>query len=364
MKLKEIITVLETYAPLAYQETYDNSGLLVGDREAEVKSALLTIDVTEAVVDEALDTGTNLIIAHHPLIFTGIKRLTGNGYTERTIIKAIKNNISIYAAHTNFDNIKDGVNNAICNKLGLVNRKVLHLLKGNLKKLVTFIPVAHAERVMHAVFEAGAGAIGEYDQCSFNLNGTGTFRGSENTNPFAGEKGKLSFENETRFETIFPAVIQSKVIKALIEAHPYEEVAYDIYQLDNFFEKAGSGMIGETPEPVRGIEFLKNVKQIFGAGIVRHTAVVSEKISRVAVCGGSGSFLIERAINAGADIFITGEIKYHEFFNADNKIILADIGHFESEQFTKDIFYELLMKNFPNFAVRLSKVNTNPINYL
>ncbi|MBN2612534.1 MAG: Nif3-like dinuclear metal center hexameric protein, partial [Bacteroidales bacterium] len=349
MKLKDIITVMESFAPLDYQEVYDNSGLLVGDRNAEVNSALLTIDVTEAVIDEAIETGADLIIAHHPLIFTGMKRLTGSNYIERSTIKAIRNNISIYAAHTNFDNVKDGVNGVICKKLGLVNCKVLLPAKGKLKKLVTFIPVAHAGHVRNAVFSAGAGVIGEYDQCSFNLEGTGTFRGSENTNPFAGEKGKLSLESETRFETIFPAVLQSRVIKALIEAHPYEEVAFDIYPLDNVYEKAGSGMIGETPEPVPGIEFLTTVKKIFGAGIVRHTALVKNEISRVAVCGGSGSSLIDRAIVAGADIFITGEIKYHEFFNADNKIILADIGHFESEQFTKDIFYELLMKNFPNF---------------
>lgn len=364
MKLKEIISVLESFAPLYYQESYDNSGLLIGDEQQEISSAILSVDVTEEVVDEAIETGSNLIIAHHPVIFTGIKKLTGKNYTERSVIKAIKNNICVYASHTNLDNIKDGVNSVICKKLGLVNCKILNPLKGDLKKLVTFIPTDHADKVRHAVFNAGAGVIGEYDQCSYNLEGYGTFRGSENSNPFAGQKGQLSFEKELRFETIFPSGLQTRIIKALLEAHPYEEVAYDIYPLENAYEKAGSGMIGETTEPVKTMDFLKTVKSIFHAGVLRHSPVIKAQISKVAVCGGGGSFLIENAIRSGADLFITGEMKYHQFFEAENNMVVADIGHFESEQFTKDIFYELLMKNFSNFAVRLSKVNTNPINYL
>lgn len=364
MKLAEIISLLESFAPLSYQESYDNSGLQVGDEQQEIHSALLTIDVTEEVLDEAIRKGSNLIIAHHPLIFSGIRKLTGKSLSEKLIIKSVRNNICIYAAHTNLDNIQAGVNARICEKLGLINCKILKPVKGTLEKLVTFIPPEHADNVRMAVFKAGAGVIGEYDQCSYNLEGYGTFRGSESTNPFIGEKGKLNTEKEIRFETIFPVWLQSKIIKALCEAHPYEEVAYDIYPLENMNEKIGSGMTGETAEPIGTDEFLERLKKTFNTKTVRHSKIVRDKISKAAVCGGSGGFLIHEAIGSGADIFVTGEIKYHQFFEAGNKITLADIGHYESEQFTKEIFYELLIKNFPKFAVHLSEVNTNPINYL
>jgi dinuclear metal center YbgI/SA1388 family protein len=364
MKLVEITSLLESFAPLSYQESYDNSGLQVGDEQQDITSALITVDVTDEVLDEAMKKGSNLIITHHPLIFSEIKKITGKSMSERLIIKAIRNNICIYAAHTNLDNIKSGVNARICQKLELKNCTILSPVKGALKKLVTFIPPEHAEKVRQAVFGAGAGVIGEYDQCSYNLEGYGTFRGSGNTNPFIGEKGKLNFEKEIRFETIFPENLQSAIIRALLEAHPYEEVAYDIYPLDNTHHETGAGMVGETSVPFDTINFLKRMKKVFNASTVRYSKVVKDKINKVAVCGGSGSFLIREAIHSGADLFITGEMKYHQFFEAEDKIILADIGHFESEQFTKEIFYELLIKNFPKFAVRLSEVNTNPINYL
>lgn len=363
MKLEEIVSLLESFAPVPYQEPYDNSGLLVGNLQQDIDSALITIDITDEVVDEAIKNNANLIIAHHPVIFSGLKKLTGTSMSERIIIKAVRNNICIYAAHTNLDNIKPGVNMRICEKLGLINCRILSPVKGRLKKLVTFVPPSHIEKIRQAVFNAGAGVIGAYDQCSYNTEGYGTFRGSENTNPFVGEKGKLSMEKEIRFETVFPAILQTGIIHALLDTHPYEEVAYDIYPLDNSYEMVGSGMIGQTSEPVETVNFLKRLKEVFNAGIVRHSALVKDHILKVAVCGGSGSFLIPDAIRAHADMFITGEIKYHQFFDAEYKIILADIGHFESEQFTKEIFYELLIKNFPKFAVRLSEVNTNPINY-
>lgn len=363
MKLEEIVSLLESFAPLSYQEPYDNSGLLVGNLQQNIDSALITIDVTDEVVDEAIKNNANLIIAHHPVIFSGLKKLTGTTMSERVIIEAVRNNICIYAAHTNLDNIKSGVNARICEKLGLINCRILSPVKGRLKKLVTFVPPSHIEKIRQSIFNAGAGVIGAYDQCSYNTEGYGTFRGSENTHPFAGEKGKLSQEKEIRFETVFPEILQTGIIQALLAAHPYEEVAYDIYLLDNFYEMVGSGMIGETSEPVNTQNFLNILKEVFHAQIVRHSALVKDQILKVAVCGGSGSFLIPDAIHARADIFITGEIKYHQFFDAEHKIILADIGHFESEQFTKEIFYELLIKNFPKFAVRLSEVNTNPINY-
>ncbi len=364
MLLSEIISYIESFAPLAWQESYDNAGLLVGNPGDEVNRVLITLDVTEKVIDEAVDGKADLIISHHPLIFSGIKKLNEQTDTGRCLIKAIRNKIAIYAAHTNLDNVTGGVNSKICEKLGLVSCRVLSPVKGQLKKLVTFIPAAHSVAVREAVFAAGAGCIGNYDSCGYSLDGTGSFRGNELTHPFVGEKGKIHYEPETRFETVFPAPLQQQVIRALLNAHPYEEVAYDIYPLDNEFTLAGSGMIGELPQETDEMTFLKQVKQIFEVKVLRHSPLTGRKVKRVAVCGGSGSFLIRQAISSRADVYLTGDLKYHQFFEAEGKIVLTDIGHFESEQFTKELFYELLTKKFSNFAVRLSEVNTNPVNYL
>lgn len=364
MKIKDITSFLELIAPLSYQESYDNSGLLVGDKEKNATGALLAIDVTEEVVNEAIQKKSNLIIAHHPVIFNVIKKLTGSSSTERIIIKAIKNDIAIYAAHTNFDSITGGVNTKISEKIGLKNCKILSPISGELKKLIVFVPLSHADIVRNAICNAGAGNIGNYDHCSYNIEGKGSFRAGEGANPFVGDRGKIHFENEIRIETIFPKTNQTEVISALLSSHPYEEVAYDIYPLDNKFEKAGLGMIGELNKAEECKKFLTRIKKIFQCNSIKHTTFHKEKIKKVAVCGGSGSFLIKNAINAKADIFITGDIKYHNFFEAENRIVIADIGHFESEQFTKEIFYDLLVKKFPTFAVNFSKINTNPINYL
>ncbi len=362
-KLKQIIRFFEELAPLQLQESYDNSGLIIGSENSEINSILITLDVTEEVVDEAISKKAQLVIAHHPIVFSGLKKITGRNYVERTIIKAIKNNIAIYAAHTNLDSITGGVNSKICEKIGLQNSKVLQPLKGQLKKLVTFIPTEHANKVKEAIFAAGAGSIGNYDSCGYNLEGTGSFRGNENTNPFVGEKGQIHYEKEIRFETIFPGYLQHKVISELLNSHPYEEVAYDIYPLENSFEKTGMGMIGTLPEEKTEKEFLELLKKTFKTGVIKHTKLKNRPVKKVAVCGGAGSFLLNNAIAAKADFFVSGDFKYHQFFDAENKIVIADIGHFESEQFTKDLFYELLTKNFPKFAVRLSEVNTNPVFY-
>ena len=364
MKLSEIISVIESFAPLAYQEAYDNAGLLLGSENMEIKKALITIDVTEEVINEAINVKANLIISHHPVIFNEIKKITGKTYTERIIIKAIKDNMAIYAAHTNLDNVKEGVNYKICQKLDLDNLRILSPVKGELRKIVTFVPLDHADKVRLAIFNAGAGQIGNYEQCSYNLEGFGTFKGSEETNPYAGEKGKLHIEKEIRIETIFPKAIQQKVVSAMIAAHPYEEVAYDIYPLDNSYANAGMGMIGELEKDTNELTFLKKIKSVFDIKTLKHTKLRNKNIKKVAVCGGSGSFLIKDAISVDADIFITGDIKYHQFFDAYDNILIADVGHYESEQFTKEIFYELLKKKLPKFALHLSKVKTNPINYL
>ena len=364
MLLKQITQYVESIAPLAFQESYDNSGLIIGHPDDEISGILITLDITEEILDEAIRKGLNLIICHHPIVFSGIKKLNSKNYIERCVAKAIKNDIAIYAAHTNLDSVFGGVNSKICEKLELQNCKILAPIPQFLKKLVTFVPVADAEKVRTAIFEAGAGHIGNYDSCSYNVNSQGTFRGNDKTNPYVGEKNQLHFEEEVRIETIFPKHIQSKVIQALLQAHPYEEVAYDIYPLENDYQQAGIGMIGELAEAMDEISFLKKLKAIFGCEVVKHTQLLGKPIRKVAVCGGAGSSYLSKAIAQKADIFVSGDFKYHQFFDAEKQIVIADIGHYESEQFTKEVFYELLTKKFPKFAVHLSAINTNPVSYL
>lgn len=363
MLISDIIKEIESFAPPAYQESNDNCGLLIGSGAETAKGVLLSLDCTEAVIEEAIAKQCNLIISHHPLIFGSLKKLSGDNYTERTIIKAIKNNIAIYAAHTNFDNVKNGVNKKIGEKLGLIKLKILSPKKHFLKKLVTYVPETHEVQVRQAMFEAGAGNIGNYDSCSFAINGTGTFRGNENAQPFLGEKGKLSLEKEVRIEVIFEAIQEQHLLSKLLSVHPYEEVAFDIYALDNTYQHIGSGMTGEFEKPVSETEFLELIKTTFKCKYLKHTATLNKPIKKVAFCGGSGSFLIKNAIRSGSDAYISSDIKYHEFFDAENKILLVDTGHFENEQFTPEIFYELIQKKFTTFATYLSKVNTNPVNY-
>lgn len=363
MQIRQIIRELEEFAPLPLQESYDNSGLAVGNINTEVDSVLLCLDVTLEVLDEAEKKGAGLIISHHPVIFGKLGKLTGSTFTERLIIKAIKSGIALYSAHTNIDSVTGGVNSRIAEKIGLRDCEILSPVKGILKKLAVFVPRDHASPVRQAIFDAGAGHIGEYDQCSFNVEGEGSFRGSEKSDPFTGKPGTLHFEKEIRIETIFPGFLETRIIERMKEAHPYEEVAYDIYPLDNIYDRAGMGMIGDLEYPAESHEFLKKLKEVFHAECIRYSPAAFRKISRVAVCGGSGGFLAGQARKGGADIFVTGEIKYHDFFQADQEMMLAEIGHFESEQFTLGIFHELLTKKFVNFAVHFSDVKTNPIHY-
>lgn len=362
-RIREVIAALESFAPLSLQESYDNSGLITGDDSQEVSNVLLTIDCTEDVVQDAIDQKCNLILAHHPIVFSGLKKLTGSNYVERTIIKAIKNDIAIYAIHTNLDTAKGGVNWKIAEKLDLQNIKVLDPIKGNLKKLVCFVPNEHLQKVANEVFEAGAGHIGQYDQCSFNAEGFGTFRAQEGSKPFVGEIDKRHSEKEIRFESIFRVYDEKKIIQALIKSHPYEEVAYDIYSIDNEDSSLGIGLYGELKSEVSLQTFLGNLKSVFNTGCIKYTEDLGKKIKKVALCGGSGSFLINKAIASGSDVFITSDIKYHQFFDADKKIVLADIGHFESEQFSVEVLNHILKENFNTFATYFSRVNTNPIKY-
>jgi dinuclear metal center YbgI/SA1388 family protein len=363
MKLSQLTAYLESLAPLAYQEDYDNAGLIVGQPDQEIRQALVSLDCTEAVVDEAIATNCQVIISHHPIVFKSLKKFNSKTYVERVVEKAIRNNIALYAIHTNLDSIMTGVNAKICETLGVKNCRILAPKHGLLKKLVTYVPGSHADAVRNALFEAGAGNIGNYSECSFNAEGTGTFNGNENTNPYVGEPGERHNENEVRIETVYPANLESKILMALVLAHPYEEVAYDLYSLTNQHQQVGSGMIGELETPVEEEAFLFDVKEKMRAHVIRHTALTGKHVKRVAVCGGSGGFLLKHAIAAGADIFITSDYKYHEFFDAEGKLVIADIGHFESEQFTQQLLYEIITKKFTNFAVRLTEVNTNPVKY-
>lgn len=364
MKIKEVINYLETLAPPMYQESYDNAGLIVGHPDTELTGVLFCLDSTEAVVDEAIQKGCNLIIAHHPIVFSGLKRFNWKGYIERTVMKAIKFDVCIYAAHTNLDNVSHGVNSKIAEMLGLVNSRILAPKKQLLQKLYTFIPTAQADLVRNSLFSVGAGKIGNYSDVSFNIVGAGTFKAGEGSNPFVGQVGKRHFEAEVKLEVIYPKHLQSKIVKMLKKNHPYEEPAFDIITIENENREIGSGMIGELEEPVKEKTFMKFLKDTMNTPIIRHTRFLNKKIRKVAVCGGSGSFLLNRAIGQGADIFITADYKYHQFFDANDKIIIADIGHFESEQFTIDLFYDYISKKFSNFALHKTEVNTNPVKYI
>lgn len=364
MKLKELCTSLEEWAPLAYQESYDNSGLIVGDLSAELTGALVSLDCVEDVIEEAIAKGCNAIVSHHPIVFKGLKSFTGKNYVERTLIKAIKNDIALYAIHTNLDNIHTGVNKMLADKIGLINTRVLVPKKEVIKQLVTYAMPADADSIRNALFEIGAGALGEYSECSFTVSGSGTFKGSQNSNPVVGEKGIRTCQVEERIEILFPAFMESRVISVLKNSHSYEEVAYSVFNLSNENQNVGSGMIGELSIAENSLDFLGTLKNNLNADGIRYTSLVKNKIKKVAICGGSGSFLLQAAIRSGADVFITGDFKYHEFFDAENKIIIADVGHYESEQYTKDLIADFLSEKFPKFAVHLSEVNTNPINYL
>jgi dinuclear metal center YbgI/SA1388 family protein len=363
MQISAILGFLESLAPPAYQESYDNAGLITGSGSWKCTGVLTTLDATEEVVREAIHRGCNLIVAHHPIVFRGLKRLNGANYIERTVIAAIKGDVAIYAIHTNLDNVTAGVNGRIAEMLGIVGGKPLLNREGVLQKLFCFVPVDHLEAVRSAVFAAGAGQIGRYSECGFAVEGAGTFLAGDGTKPFVGGQGVRHTEKEVKLEVVLPAYLSGKVVKAMIDAHPYEEVAYDLVTLANMHPEVGSGLIGELGEEMEEMAFLDRVKSVFGVPVVRHTRLTGRGVKRVAVCGGAGSFLISKALSAGANFYITSDVKYHEFFDANDQLVIADIGHFESEQFTVDLLFEVLREKFRNFAVLKSVVKTNPIKY-
>ena len=364
MKIKEILAVLEEMAPLAYAESFDNVGLLVGNKEENCSGVLVCHDALEAVIDEAVAKKCNLVVCFHPILFSGLKKITGKNYVERSIIKAIKNDIAIYAVHTALDNHKNGVNKIFCDALGLINTKILIPKSNFIQKLVTFSTPENAEKVRTALFQSGAGTIGNYENCSFNSNGTGTYKGTGESNPVIGARNEFIQADEIKIEVTFEKHLQRQILNALFENHIYEEVAYEIYDLQNVHQNIGLGVIGEFPQEMDENSFLQLVKTKMKAEGIRHSAFLNKKIKKVAVLGGSGSEAISKAIQAGADAFLTADLKYHQFYEAENQILLADIGHFESERYTKNYIVDYLTKKMPNFAIILSEENTNPVKYL
>ena len=363
MRIKDIVLELETYAPSAFQESYDNAGLIIGSAEWECSGIICTLDATEEVILEAKAAGCNLVVAHHPIIFSGLKKLNGKNYIEKTVISAIKNDIAIFAIHTNLDNVIEGVNNTIANKLGLTHKKIL-LPKANLlSKLYTYIPESGVESIKKILFEAGAGQIGNYSECSFQVLGKGSFKGNDQSNPSIGEPNEITLLEEVKIEFLFPSWLKNKVVNALIKYHPYEAVAYEVIGLDNDNQCVGSGLIAELPEAMEEKGFLQMLQTSFNLSVIKHSPLLGRPIKKVAICGGAGSFLLKKAIAAGADVFVTSDLKYHEFFDADGQILVADIGHWESEQFTVGLLIDILQAKFPTFAVLKSVIKTNPVNY-
>lgn len=363
MKLFEILPLLEELAPLAYAEDFDNVGLLVGNQNEDINGILVCHDALESVIDEAISKKCNLVVCFHPILFSGLKKITGKNYVERAILKAIKNDIAIYAIHTALDNHQQGVNKIFCNALGLMNTKILIPKENFIKKLITYTVPENASTLRNALFEAGAGKIGNYEECSFNSNGIGTYKGNENSNPTIGTKFELTETKEVKIEVTFEKYLESKILKSLFKNHIYEEVAYEIYSLTNKHQNIGLGMIGEFETPMNETEFLTFVKNKMQCGGIRHSAFLNKNIKKVAVLGGSGSYAIKNALQAGADAFLTADLKYHQFYEAENRLLLADIGHFESERYTKNYIVDYLKEKITNFAVVLSEENTNPVQY-
>lgn len=364
MKIKQLTEIIEKKIPPVYAEHWDNVGLLVGDPEREIESVLIALDCSEAVIDEAIAKKSGLIITHHPLIFGSLKKVVTTDFTARLIMKAIKNDIAIYAVHTNLDNIYNGINFMIANELDIIQTSILAPQHHKLFKIVTFVPVSHFEIVRAALFNAQMGYIGNYDSCSFATEGIGSFRAKENAHPFVGECGKLHFEQEMRLEVVVAEHQRYKAIEIIKKSHPYEEPAIDIFALENSFEKAGSGLVGILKQPIDEMDFLKLVKNKMQIPALKHSKLTGKKIKKVALCSGAGAFLMSDAIRCNADAFVTSDVKYHEFFVPENKLLLIDAGHYETEQFSRHYLYRILKENFTTFAVQISETAVNAVNYL
>lgn len=363
MKVAQIAAALEGLAPLPFAEDFDNVGLLVGDPDAEVTGVLVTLDTLEAVLDEALRKNCNLVVSFHPILFQGLKRLTGATYVERVVAKAIANGIAIYSMHTALDNVREGVSRKLGRVLGLQHLHTLIPKKGQIKKLVTYVPEPARERLLESLFQAGAGQLGNYTHCSFSTPGTGSYLPGEQARPTIGQQGRLSREPEQQVHLTFTADREKAVLRALLDNHPYEEVAYEISTLENSYQHLGMGMVGELEQPMDETQFLQHLRDCLKTPCIRHSPLIGKPVRRVAVLGGSGAFAIGAARAAGADFLVTADLKYHQFYQAEGRLVIADVGHYESEQFTKNLLGDYLTEKFPNFAIHLSATQTNPVNY-
>ncbi len=363
IQVKDITNYLEQWAPLCYQEDYDNSGLLIGTSDAVVTGVLICLDVTEDVMNEAIREGCNLIIAHHPIIFTKIKQITTATHTGRSIMQAIKHNIAIYAIHTNLDNIAEGINGCMAGRLNLQKQCILEPKTHTFQKLAVYVPLAYVDIVRDALHEAGAGHIGNYTRCSFMTAGIGTFQPNDMAHPTIGQKDILEQVNEYKLEVIYPNYLSKHIITALQKAHPYEEVAYLIQPLENKDNQVGGGMIGELKEPLDIHSFLSYLKDKMHLKHIRHSVPSNNNIKRVALCGGAGISLLPEAIKNGADAFITADVKYHNFLDAAEKLLLVDVGHYESEVSMRELLYNKLLQEYKNILLLISKSNTNPVCY-
>lgn len=365
MTIQNIASHLNSWAPASTAEDYDNTGLLYGNPEAALSRILVSLDATEEVVEEAISKNCQLIISHHPILFKGLKKFNRRSYVSRALEKAIKNDVALFALHTNLDNDAAGVNLFLAEKLGLLpeSLRILRPFHEKLIKLSYFVPVENHEEVLKAAHEAGAGRIGKYYDCSFSVQGRGRFTPGEGCDPSIGEIGKPEEVLEYKVDLIVPDFIFSTVLKSLREAHPYEELAYFASPVLNEWTDKGAGMIGRLPAATELHEFISLVKKSLGLKVLKYTQPVKEKVQSIAVCGGAGIFLLPDALSAGADVFLTSDVKYHEFFDAEGRIVLMDAGHFETEQFTSEGIVKNLSAQFPNIAVLLSETRTNPVNY-
>ena len=363
MRIQKIIDVIEEWVPPSHAEDFDNVGLIIGDPQLECKGVLVTHDTLENVVEECIKKDFNLIVSFHPIIFSGLKKLTQSNYVEKTVSKAIKNDICVYAIHTALDNHRYGVSHALAENLGLHQIEVLSPKEKTIRKLTTYAPENEAPVLLEKLYDAGAGKIGNYKECSFISTGKGTFKGNEDSNPNVGIKGEKTEVDEVQINLIFEFHSQQKILNTLFETHSYEEVAYEVFSLENKNQTIGMGSFGQLENEMNEEEFIKWVQDKLNIDMVRHSKTIGKKIKKVAVLGGSGSFAISAAIGASADAFITADLKYHDFFQAENKILLIDAGHYETEQFTKKLIHDNLIKKLPNFAIALSESITNPVNY-
>ena len=362
MTVGDLCGWLEQRAPLRFQEDYDNSGLLVGQRSWTVTGVLCCLDADEAVVHEAVARGCNVVLSHHPIVFKGLKRLTGATAVERTVALALKHNVALYAGHTNWDSIQGGVSFSLAQRLGLVAPRIMMPRGGELLNLVVYVPAEHASPVAEAAFGAGAGRIGAYDECHFSGSGTGTFRPLDGAQPFVGQIGVREVADEHRLEFVLPKHRKSAVQQAVWAAHPYEEVAHSWISLDNSWSEVGYGAVGNLPEPIRLGDFLAVCAAQLGAESVRYsTSSLDRIVQRIAVCGGSGAEFAGAAAAAGADAYVTGDLKYHGFQDPPGGLVLVDVGHGESERPFIDDWAELIRSEFVTFAVLISETDNRPV---